>query len=176
MKRFLLSGIVATSALVLVACGSDGAVGSSPPVPSGGAQDLTVSVLAAGGMGNILVDPSGKALYTPDEEADGTVRCVADCTAFWIPLAPGATTPTAAAGVPTIAVIDRPDGAKQVTVGGRPLYTFSPDSPGEVTGDGATDAFGNQHFTWHVVHADGTTSSTPTATTPTSPAGGGYGY
>jgi predicted lipoprotein with Yx(FWY)xxD motif len=176
MKRLLLSGVIATSALFLVACGSDGAVGSSPPVPSGGAQDQTVSVMAAGGLGNILVDPSGKALYTPDEEADGTIRCVDDCTAFWIPLAPGATTPTAATGVPAVAVIARPDGTKQVTVGGRPLYTVSPDSPGKVTGDGAADAFGDQHFTWHVVHADGTTAATPAVTTPTSPAGGGYGY
>ena len=175
MKRLLLSSAIATSALVLVACGSDGAVGSSPPVPSG-AQNETVSIMAAGGLGNILVDKSGKALYTPDEEADGTVRCVADCLAFWIPLAPGASAPTAAAGAPALAVIDRPDGTKQVTAGGRPLYTFSPDSPGKVTGDGASDAFGGQHFTWHVVHSDGTTASTPPGTTPTSPAGGGYGY
>ena len=175
MIRLLLSGAIVTSALVLVACGSDGAVGSSPPVPSG-AQDETVSIMAAGGLGNILVDSSGKALYTPDEEADGTVRCVAECISFWVPLAPGATAPTAAPGAPTLAVIDRPDGTKQVTAGGRPLYTFSADSAGKVTGEGATDAFGDQHFTWHAVHSDGTTSKTPPATTPTSPAEGGYGY
>jgi hypothetical protein len=29
------------------------------------------------------------------------------------------------------------------------------DEPGEVTGDGFSDAFGGQQFTWHVVGADG---------------------
>ena len=39
------------------------------------------------------------------------------------------------------------------------LYTFYLDKPGKLGGDGFDDAFGGQRFTWHVVHADTTASS-----------------
>jgi predicted lipoprotein with Yx(FWY)xxD motif len=170
MKRLLLCA----TAVALVACGSDGTVGS-PSTGGADAQSHTVSIAAAGGLGDILVDSSGKALYTPDQEADGTVHCVEACISIWMPLAAGATAPTAPAGAPTLGVIDRPDGTKQVTAAGRPLYTFSQDSAGNVTGDGVADDFGDQHFTWHVVHSDGTITDTPTGSTP-APTGEGYGY
>src|SRR5258706_597584 len=92
MKRFAFSAALATTALALAACGSDGAASSSAsgptPAPTTqtqapGTATNTVSFMAAGSMGNILVDSSGKALYTPDQEADGTVHCVADCVAAW---------------------------------------------------------------------------------------------
>jgi predicted lipoprotein with Yx(FWY)xxD motif len=138
---------------------------------------LTVSVMAAGGLGNVLADSTGKALYTPDQEAGGTVRCVAACLSYWIPLAPGSGAPTSPAGGPTLRVITRPDGTKQVTAGGRPLYTFSLDSTGKVTGDGVADDFAGAHFTWHAVRSAGTTSATtPAGTTPKAPSGPGYGY
>jgi predicted lipoprotein with Yx(FWY)xxD motif len=175
MERRRLSAAVAASALLVATCGSDTGVGISPTsVPA--ARSDTVSIRDADGTGSILVDSSGKALYTPDQEADGTVHCVDACVSYWVPLAPGAATPTAAPGAPSLGVIDRPDGTKQVTAGGRPLYTFSPDPAGKVTGDGVSDDFGDQHFTWRVVRADGTTPSTPAATTPGSPSGPGYGY
>jgi predicted lipoprotein with Yx(FWY)xxD motif len=183
MKRFPLSTVLATAALGLAACGSSGAAGSAPtPGPTtatqaAGTQSTTVSFMAAGPLGKILVDSSGKALYTPDEEAGGTVKCVADCIAVWVPLAAGSGAPTAPAGAPALAVITRPDGTKQVTAGGRPLYTFSFDAAGKVSGDGAADDFGSVHFTWHVVHSDGSIATAPTGTTPaTRPSGGGYGY
>ena len=56
------------------------------------------------------------------------MQCVAACLSYWIRLAPGAGAPTSPAGGPTLGVITRPDGTKQVTAGGRPLYTFSLDS------------------------------------------------
>ena len=37
-----------------------------------------------------------------------------------------------------------------MTLDGRPLYRFAEDSEhGKATGDGATDSFGGQQFTWH---------------------------
>ncbi len=179
VNRVWISAATAAIALGLAACGSDTVSGSSPSVAPA-AQNLTVSITAAGGIGNILVDPSGKALYTPDQEADGTVHCVAACLSYWIPLAPGSVTPTAPSGAPKLGVINRPDGTKQVTAGGRPLYTFSLDSPGKVTGEGVSDDFAGQHFAWHAVHSDGSAATTPgTPATPTTkaPSGGpGYGY
>jgi predicted lipoprotein with Yx(FWY)xxD motif len=57
--------------------------------------------------------------------------------------------------------IKRPDGTKQVVVGGKPLYTFVQDSAGKVTGNGAQDAFSGKQFTWHAVQSGGTVSSSP---------------
>jgi predicted lipoprotein with Yx(FWY)xxD motif len=177
MGRLSMLTLVATGALALTACGaSDGGSSSATAAPAAAtASTNTVSIAASTGIGKILVDSSGRTLYTPDEEAAGAVVCLETCTTVWVPLEAGATTPTAAAGVPALAAIDRSDGTKQVTVGGRPLYTFSKEAPGQVTGQNIADDFGSQHLTWHVILSDGTLSSTPAPINPTSPYGeGGY--
>jgi hypothetical protein len=51
-------------------------------------------------------------------------------------------------------VITRPDGTKQVTDDGKPLYTFTEDSTGEVTGNDFSDDFNGQAFTWHAALSD----------------------
>jgi len=178
MRRALIFLSTAAATAILAACGSSGSSGSSGAggssgTASGGAAS-TVAVKQVDGVGAVLVDSSGRALYSPDEEASGQVLCTGACTSFWMPLA-AAGTPTATAGGPQLAVIDRPDGTKQVTADGRPLYTFAEDSPGQVKGNGFSDAFGSQHFTWHAILASGTAASgTPAA----SSSGGdtGYGY
>jgi predicted lipoprotein with Yx(FWY)xxD motif len=175
MKRLLTYGTTVAAAVVLAACGSSGYGGSSSTAaPAGNAG--TVSVKQVDGIGNVLVDSTGKALYSPDEEANGKVLCTGACTSFWMPLAAGGGTPAAVPGVANLGVVDRPDGTKQVTAGGRPLYTFTEDSPGNIKGNDFSDAFGSQHFTWHAVLADGTMagssgSGTGGGTTPPS-----YGY
>jgi predicted lipoprotein with Yx(FWY)xxD motif len=111
------------------------------------------------GVGNVLVDSSGKALYTPDQERGGKIICGGACTAFWKPLKAATGTPPRVPDAGTLGVVKRPDGSRQVTANGRPLYTFSEDSPGKVTGDGFADDFAGHHFTWHVVHAGGKTGA-----------------
>jgi predicted lipoprotein with Yx(FWY)xxD motif len=166
MKLALRSiSVAAAAALVLAACGG----GDDDDSSGAAASNDTVSVADVEGVGEILVDASGQALYFADEEADGQVRCVDGCTSFWQPLEPGSSTPTAAPGVPELGVVDRPDGTEQVTAGGRLLYTFSEDAPGDITGDGFEDDFGSQHLTWHAVRADGSGGMT------TTPAGGSTG-
>jgi predicted lipoprotein with Yx(FWY)xxD motif len=98
--------------------------------------------------------------------------CTGACTSFWMPLTIDSGKPTGASGVGTLGVVKRPDGTRQVTVGGKPVYTFSQDSAGKVTGNGFSDAFGGHHFTWTVASAGGKSSGT-------SGNGGGsspYGY
>ena len=178
MKRLLTVLTASTAAVILAACGSSGSAGSSgssgsPATASNGAA-TTVVAKNVDGVGNVLVDSSGRALYSPDQEANGTILCTGACTSFWMPLAADGT-PTAATGVAQLGVIDRPDGTKQVTAGGKPLYTFAEDSPGQVNGNGFSDAFGSQHFTWHAVLSSGMAAGGTTAPGATS-SGGGYGY
>jgi predicted lipoprotein with Yx(FWY)xxD motif len=122
MKRLFTSMATVGLAALLAACGSSGGGSSSGAAPAGSAD--TVSVATVPGVGAVLVDSTGHALYASDEEASGTVLCTGACTSFWKPLTPGASAPTAAAGTPALGVVDRPDGTKQVTADGRPLYAF----------------------------------------------------
>jgi hypothetical protein len=79
-------------------------------------------------------------------------------------------------------VITRPDGGRQVTIDGKPLYTFSEDSPGKATGNGFTDDFGGHHFTWNVIRAGGTNETAAGSGNGASTSGGtggssgSYGY
>jgi predicted lipoprotein with Yx(FWY)xxD motif len=175
--RSISFAVGAVAALALAACGSDNgsdnASGSTSGGTSGGSTD-TVSVADVNGVGNILVDSSGMALYAADQEANGQVVCTDGCTSFWMPLEPGASAPTAGPGVPKLGEAQRPDGTEQVTAGGERLYTFSEDSPGQVKGDGFEDDFNGQHLTWHVVRVDASGAMTPGTGTDNS--GGGYSY
>jgi predicted lipoprotein with Yx(FWY)xxD motif len=175
MKRLLASGVALVATLALAACGGggNGASGSSTPASSSG---TTVAVKSIDGVGSVLVDSEGKALYASDEEASGKVLCTTGaCMAFWKPLTTDTAKPTASSDAGKIGVIKRPDGAMQVAVDGRPLYTFSEDSPGKAKGNGFTDDFDGQHFTWRAVHAGGKTSSGAGSSEGTSPKSN-YGY
>jgi predicted lipoprotein with Yx(FWY)xxD motif len=127
-------------------------------------------------MGRVLVDRSGRALYTPDQEARGTVLCNGACTSFWKPLTTDGGAPTATADAGKLGTIARPDGTMQVTAGGKPLYTFVRDAPGKVTGNGFRDAFGGRRFTWRAVTAGGGTSSQSGGSGGGSRGYGGGGY
>jgi predicted lipoprotein with Yx(FWY)xxD motif len=175
MKRLLILGaavaIVAAIALVVAACGGSGGGGSSSATPGTGAA--TVSTEEIGDAGAVLVDSAGRALYAADQEtAAGTVLCTDACTSFWTPLTLSSGSPTGSSVSGELGVVERSDGSRQVTLDGKLLYTFVEDEPGQVTGDGFEDAFGGQTFTWHVVHADGSTGSSGSSTATTRP----YGY
>jgi predicted lipoprotein with Yx(FWY)xxD motif len=160
MKRFIIALVAAVAVLALAACGGDG-YGSSDPAPAAQSGDdtATVSVEELGDAGRVLVDAAGKPLYAADEEVGSSVVCTGACTSFWIPLTIGAGTPTGNPLPSELGVLERGDGARQVTLDGKRLYTFVQDGPGEVTGDGLSDAFDGQRFTWHVVRIGGTSES-----------------
>jgi len=158
---------VAVAALVLTACGggtSGDSTGSTAPAAAG--ADATVTSKDVDGVGHVLLDSSGHALYAADQEADGKVLCVDACTSIWRPLAAGSAMPSGTDGVGTLGVVTRPDGSKQVTAAGRPLYTFTQEGSGQVTGNGLADAFGSQSFTWHAVLEGGTTAGGSGASPP----------
>jgi len=158
MRQLMALGAAAFAALAIAACGGGGSKTSSPE---------TVSVRHISGVGSVLVDQSGRALYTSDQEASGKIVCDGSCNAFWKPLEASGGKPN---GAGKLGEIKRPDGTMQVTSNGKPLYTFSEDSPGKATGNGFSDDFAGHHFTWHVVTSGGTTKPA------TGSGGGGGGY
>ena len=173
-RFFVAAGAAAAATLALAACGGgdDGAPSTSTAASTG-----AVSVQRVDGIGSVLVDATGKALYTPDQESDGKVRCTGACASIWQPLlAPASGTPKAAGDVGKLGVATRPDGSKQVTVDGKLLYTFSQDQPGKVDGNGFADDFAGRHFTWHAVLAGGSTAKSSDGGSSTTPSRNDYGY
>jgi predicted lipoprotein with Yx(FWY)xxD motif len=177
MKRLLVLGVMIAAAAALAACGSSGGNGSATAAtPNSSGQ--AVSVANISGAGRVLVDSNGQALYASDQEKSGKVMCTTGCTSIWMPLTVKGGAPSAS-GVSGLGTVKRPDdGAMQVTYKGMPLYSFTQEGPGEVTGDGFHDAFNGQQFTWHMVSVgmgsgSGSSSSGNSAA---SSSGGGYSY
>jgi predicted lipoprotein with Yx(FWY)xxD motif len=159
MFKLMTPAAALAAILALAACGGGGSGGSSSAGSSSAAGSAagskTVSVRQLAGVGSVLVDQSGKALSSSDVEASGKIVCSSGaCAAFWKPLTLDGGKPTGPAGA-KLGMIKRPDGSQQVTANGKPLYTFSEDSPGKATGNNFTDDFDGHHFTWNVVQAGG---------------------
>ncbi|MFD3399927.1 hypothetical protein ACFWUU_04580 [Kribbella sp. NPDC058693] len=166
----LLLGATVAAVGTLAACGG----GSSAQTTTGGAAaGAAVSVQNVSGVGQTLVDSSGKTLYFADQEAGGMVKCTGNCLSFWMP-ATG--TATDAKSVTGLGVMKRSDtGADQLTFQGKPLYTFKLDTgAGKAQGNNVTDSFSGTSFTWHA--ATTTAAAAPTQPLSSSSGGGGYGY
>jgi predicted lipoprotein with Yx(FWY)xxD motif len=160
--RLLLTALALAAVLALGACGSDD--DSDSGNSGNGGRSATVEL-----DGDVLVDSNGAALYVSEQEDDGKVRCTDACAEIWLPLT--ASDPTAGSDVTgRLGVVERPDGARQVTYEGQPVYRFADDSgPGDVSGDGLSDSFAGQQFTWHVIGEQPATSGS-------SGGGGTYSY
>jgi predicted lipoprotein with Yx(FWY)xxD motif len=173
MKRLVTALAVVVAALALAACGGAGYGSSdSSPAAKSGDDTVTVSVEERGDSGRVLVDSAGKALYAPEEEADSSVICTGACTSFWIPLTIDGGAPSGNSLPGELGVVERGNGTRQVTFDGKRLYSFVEDEPGEVTGDGLSDAFDGQQFTWHVVSVGDAPDSNQEGGAP----GGSFGY
>jgi predicted lipoprotein with Yx(FWY)xxD motif len=162
--------------LALAACGGGGDSSAGGSTSSSGAAPV-VSTATVDGVGPVLVDAEGMALYAADEEAGGEVVCTGSCASVWEPLTVSSGMPSADDGVDgTLGVTTRPDGARQVTLDGRPLYRFTEDTDaGTVTGNGVSDSFDGKSFTWHVATPSGISRSDANSSPPEDD-DGGYGY
>ena len=148
--------LAVVTALFVSACGGSGDSGAAAPdTPA-----ATVSVSSVDGVGDVLVDAQGTALYAADQETGGMVVCTGSCTSIWKPLTVSGR-PTAGDGVVAkLGTVERPDGHRQVTLAGRLLYRFMEDpEAGTVTGNGFADSFDGQAFRWHVATPKGISTS-----------------
>jgi predicted lipoprotein with Yx(FWY)xxD motif len=108
-------------------------------------------------VGKYLADPRGNTLYTYVADKSGVSNCTGSCLANW----PAYQDKGATTGLPSgISTIKRTDnGQTQYTYNGMPLYYFTGDSQGKVTGDGIEN--------FKVAKpAASTSSSQPTTSTP----------
>ncbi len=184
--RTLTIALLAIGATALIAaCGSNSSSSdttSSASTTSTSGTD-TVSVQSISGVGDVLVDSQGMALYTNDQDNASSVACSGECAAVWIPLTLPSGTDSASGPSQVqskLDVVTNPDGNQQVTFDGKPLYTFASDGAGEATGNGVTDSFGGTSFTWTAATASGGSSTSGGGATTTSSgsggSSGGYGY
>jgi predicted lipoprotein with Yx(FWY)xxD motif len=156
VKRTWLIGAMA---IVAASCGSAAAVAKPTPTP----VKPVLSAATDATLGQILVDAKGFTLYFFVPEQGTKVVCTGDCATMWKPLmATGSAAPVSKVPLPgVLATVDRPDGGRQVTYDGWPLYTYSMDrAPGDTEGKGAAGE-------WFVALVAG--ESTPTPTPPPTP-------
>ena len=177
----LSAAVVAAFTLGACAASSTSAPGSVSAAAATPSVSSTGALLAAAStpLGTILVDGQGKTVYLFAADTPGHSACSGTCLPYWPVVAAPASLPASLAGVTAqLGVLTRPDGTKQLTVGGWPVYTYAADTaPGSTTGQGKNLSGG----LWWVLSASGspvrttpTASSQPTPTASTSKSGGGW--
>jgi predicted lipoprotein with Yx(FWY)xxD motif len=162
MKRLLMTlSTLAGATFAAAACSAGaGGYGTAAPPPTSAAAGSpaappTTIALGNTSLGSVLVDNAGRTLYLFEADTNGRSSCTSPgCVAEWPPLtttsAPQASGGPAASALGTTA---RPDGTKQVTYDGHPLYLFAGDNqPGASGGQGINDNGG----LWYAVRTDGT--------------------
>src|SRR3954469_20388660 len=185
-RGYLTLLAVPVLAVALAACGgssnsSDNGssnAASSAPATTGSGSD-TVSTKSVSGVGTVLVDSKGDALYTNNQDTASKMACTSACQAIWLPLMASGGPPSSSDSA-VQAKLGVANG--QVTFDGKPLYTFVQDSPGQATGNGFQDSFDGTDFTWTAATASGaapeSSSSTGSSSTgsSSSSSGGSSGY
>ena len=157
----LLTALALVAALAIAGCGGDDGPESRGYGGGGGETtegDVTaapnpeegatfVSVASVEGLGQVLVDSTGRTLYDFQKDKGTTSSCYAACEESWPPLlTAGEPHPSNGADGSLLGVSKRKDGSEQVTYAGHPLYTFSGDKgPGEANGNDV-DAFGAEWY------------------------------
>jgi predicted lipoprotein with Yx(FWY)xxD motif len=161
--------LAVAAALALAACGDDDD-GDEASAAASGSEPVSTQTIDGT---DVLVDPDGRALYVADQERSGKVLCEASCTEIWDPLLVSELDADPASLGAGFGETNRPEGGRQVTLDGAPLYRFTEEGPGELTGDGLVDTFDGTEFSWSAATSDGGTSADSSESGPSG--GGAYG-
>jgi predicted lipoprotein with Yx(FWY)xxD motif len=116
-------------------------------VPAGAAELKT----APSGAGQIVVDAKGMSVYfyTKDVKDSGTSACTGACIAAWPPVTTASDSPAVEGITATVGTIPTPEGKKQVTINGMPVYYYVKDkAAGDITGQGVGSV-------WYLVNPAG---------------------
>jgi predicted lipoprotein with Yx(FWY)xxD motif len=98
-----------------------------------GAAKGTEVVLGDSEFGEMLYDENDQAIYVFERDPSGKSACYDECAVAWPPV-PASGEPVAGEGIDAslLGTTERRDGNSQITYGGRPLYYYAHEGPGEV--------------------------------------------
>jgi predicted lipoprotein with Yx(FWY)xxD motif len=117
-------------------------------------RDPSALDVRSGSRGAYIVDAAGLAVYGFSEDAQGQSACGANCAAAWPPVIvdelPSAK--NSAIDATKLGIVMRPDGSRQLSYGGMPLYYSDSDVKPDDTWGHYAMSFGG-HFA--LVGADG---------------------
>ncbi|MFF0200648.1 SCO0930 family lipoprotein [Streptomyces sp. NPDC005017] len=119
-----------------------------------GAGKLAVSENAE--LGEVLTDNAGRTLYRFDQDTaePPKTNCDGDCAAAWPPVLSDDASAGEGVDPSLLGEVTRPDGTKQLTVGGWPAYRYAKDAqPGDTNGQGVGG-------TWYALAPDGKKANT----------------
>ncbi|WP_149179674.1 SCO0930 family lipoprotein [Streptomyces sp. TRM49041] len=117
------------------AYGSD--AGASAAAPTSVAGQL--AVWKSGELGDVLTDAEGRTLYRFDKDTPNPPKsaCEGDCAKTWPVVTADGAKPPAGVDATLLGVLTRPDGTKQLTVDGWPMYRYAKDAKaGDAKGQG----------------------------------------
>jgi len=150
--RRIATAVLAVTVAALSA--SADALADGAPPAARAARTTTVR-LAKTNLGKILVSGSGAALYMFTKDGRNADKCVtiSGCRTVW-PALTSSGRPVGGTGVKAsrLSTIRLPDGARQVTYDGHPLYTYSFSSGPEDTSYVGASEFGGR---WYAVGSTG---------------------
>lgn len=141
------SGTTTTTTAAPTSAAASSPVVSSPAATTAGAELKT----ATSSLGEIVVDSKGMSLYyfTKDTKDSGKSACEGQCLVAWPPLFTTSGSPTVDGVTGKIGTITTPEGKKQVTINGMPVYYFANDkAAGDVLGQGVNSV-------WYVINPAG---------------------
>jgi predicted lipoprotein with Yx(FWY)xxD motif len=160
MKKHLGTSLAAMALMAALAgCGGSPGTTTTTAAPSASATTPAATsaaptattaapavdlMTASSSAGRIVVDAKGMSLYffTKDTKDSGTSACTGGCLTAWPPALTTAAAPSAEGVTGALGAITTPDGAKQLTLNGLPLYYYAKDKKaGDIMGQGVGDAW-----------------------------------
>jgi predicted lipoprotein with Yx(FWY)xxD motif len=153
--------MVAAAGVAVVTVGAAACSSSSSGTGAGSGTPSSAPVSGAAGSGaalksatvngvSVVTNAQGFTLYSFGPDTATASRCTGACAQIWPPVTGPATAGQGVTG--KIDTITRPDGSKQATYNGHPLYTYTADTaPGQAKGNGLNVNGG----VWHEVTVPG---------------------
>jgi predicted lipoprotein with Yx(FWY)xxD motif len=151
MRRARIAVAVTALGAAAIFAGA-GEAGSMAATQATAAKKTTKVQLRASKFGKVLFAGNGRVLYLFTSDTAGTSNCSSECAAAWPPFyARGKLVAGDGVNRKLLGRTTRPDGRKQVTYKGHPLYFYVHDPRGEILCHNVNEFGGD----WLVVRASG---------------------
>lgn len=141
MKKIINLVLFSVITLASISCSDDD--NEQPTV-----EKIAIRLTNSATYGSVLTDTEGKALYFFSKDTKDNSVCDGNCESLWPIFYAENLTIDNGLELADFSVITRPDGQKQTTYKGWPLYYFVNDTnAGDIKGDGVNDV-------WYVAKPD----------------------